>query len=69
MNFNKKLVGNLGGDQIWSMWIYKERNNTFLKVRDEKVILQNVRSVLNNFPFQNAEQEIEKNIYIQNSLA
>ena len=32
----KKLVRNLGRDQIWSIWICKERKITLLKVRDEK---------------------------------
>ena len=51
MDSGKELVGNLGRDQIWSMWIYKGRKITLLKVRDGKIILQNVRDILNDFPY------------------
>ena len=36
MDSGKELVGNLGRDQIWSMWIYKGWKITLLKVKDEK---------------------------------
>ena len=49
MNSGQKLVGNLGRNQIWPMWICKGRKITLLKVRDKKIILQNVRDVLKDF--------------------
>ena len=36
MDSGKNLIGNLGRDQIWSMWIYKGHKITLLKVMDEK---------------------------------
>ena len=50
VNSSKKLVENLDKDQNWSMSIYKGCEITLIKIRDEKVILQNVRDVLNDFP-------------------
>ena len=46
---DKKLVK----DQIWLMQIYKGCKITFLKIRVEKIILQNVSDILNDFPFKN----------------
>ena len=51
MDSDKKLFENLDRDQIGLMWICKGCKIILLKVRDKKIILQNVRDVLNDFSF------------------
>ena len=35
MDFDQKLVRNIGKDQIWPIWICKKQKITLLKMRDK----------------------------------
>lgn len=50
MNSRWKMVENLDLNQILSIWFYKDVKLIFLKWMIKKIIWQNVRDILNNFP-------------------